>query len=416
MCRPPWWLFAFGVLLGSFPHAVPKHLEAPSAFPASSLVSSSSFVPLGTCNRSLSVWQRLQGLLACWANASSGAGSWVNNSGRSVTYIRGQPCDSVIRYLGWEVSSKSCGPASERQIPLSYNWQPDRTCDPQPPPWSKALVCDHHRGDVLVVGDSLSYGFFVVLHLALGASCNGTVICPDHTFRILFTRNDRLLLTNRSYFDKQHSEIIDSWFPALLLSPSIGTVLLNRGAHYTRSDIVLEQVQGVLHALRQARPDVLVVFRNTAGGHHNCWRDGGVNGPPTQVPYQSWKGQADPHHWKEFPRQNRLLEALIRARFPGVLYLDVEQATSFRQDSHLSAGDCLHYCIPGPLDHWVEAFAQLLWAVGRHCPREASAAAADTSVSLKFPAPMLRLEILFPSKWTALSNSTPLPKQKRRRH
>ncbi|CAI5472652.1 unnamed protein product [Closterium sp. Yama58-4] len=42
----------------------------------------------------------------------------------------------------------------------------------------------------------------------------------------------------------------------------------------------------------------------------------------------------------------------------GVVYLDVDSATSLRPDGHHrrldGTVDCRHYCMPGPLDHWVE--------------------------------------------------------------
>eukprot|EP00667_Euglena_gracilis_P015255 EG_transcript_15847 len=335
---------------------------APAAAPA---------VPLGPCDMSPMGWEALTGLLACWANASAGAGAWINSSGTPVPYLGRRPCGKVINSPGWDYLTKSCGHRRQRQTPLSYTWQLDQACDPQPPPWSKALVCEHHRGDVLVVGDSLSHHFLLTLHLALAASCEGVVACPNHTFRLSYVRNDHLLLTNERYFDKQRNVIVNPWYHAFLGSPGISTVVLNRGTHYTPDQVFLPQVEKVFRALREARPDILIVYRNTPAGHPNCWQGSGVHGPPTPRPYESWtEHQADLYHWRALLTQNQLVESLIRRSFPGILYWDVEQATAYRQDSHTQPNDCLHYCIPGPIDHWVESFGQLLWAVRRGCREE----------------------------------------------
>jgi hypothetical protein len=48
---------------------------------------------------------------------------------------------------------------------------------------------------------------------------------------------------------------------------------------------------------------------------------------------------------------------MLAANFPHVLYLDVFTPTVLRADSHL---DMLHYCVPGPLDTWVELLSNVL--------------------------------------------------------
>eukprot|EP00668_Euglena_longa_P010866 GGOE01013167.1.p1 GENE.GGOE01013167.1~~GGOE01013167.1.p1 ORF type:complete len:248 (-),score=46.93 GGOE01013167.1:282-1025(-) len=196
--------------------------------------------------------------------------------------------------------------------------------------------------------------------------------CPDdgHTFRLLYVRNDHLLMANATYFDKRNNVLVKPWYEALLQSPNVGTVILNRGTHYTPDKVFLPHMEELFHSLRRDRPDLLVIYRNTPAGHHDCWEGSGVHGPPNARPYQSWaEGKPDPFHWRALLPQNRLVEALIHDKFPGVVYWDVEQATAFRQDSHPSPKDCLHYCVPGPINHWVEAFGQLMWAVQRQCKR-----------------------------------------------
>ena len=49
--------------------------------------------------------------------------------------------------------------------------------------------------------------------------------------------------------------------------------------------------------------------------------------------------------------------------YPHVLYLNVASLSSLRSDSHCNVDDCLHYCVPGPIDAWVEMLHRALWAV-----------------------------------------------------
>jgi hypothetical protein len=66
-------------------------------------------------------------------------------------------------------------------------------------------------------------------------------------------------------------------------------------------------------------------------------------------------------HWDNIPLQNA---ATLAALPPSVHVLDVYHATALRVDSHpqfkygnRQRQDCLHYCLPGPIDAWVELFA-----------------------------------------------------------
>lgn len=37
----------------------------------------------------------------------------------------------------------------------------------------------------------------------------------------------------------------------------------------------------------------------------------------------------------------------------GWKILDAYTPTTLRADSHIGGRDCLHYCLPGPVDHWI---------------------------------------------------------------
>lgn len=44
----------------------------------------------------------------------------------------------------------------------------------------------------------------------------------------------------------------------------------------------------------------------------------------------------------------------------GWTLMDIYSPTVLRADSHHGNGDCLHSCMPGPVDHWVTLFYNIL--------------------------------------------------------
>lgn len=59
----------------------------------------------------------------------------------------------------------------------------------------------------------------------------------------------------------------------------------------------------------------------------------------------------DEYGWGKFHLQNALLEEAFSAEL-GWNFIDVYTPTLSRMDSHVGGKDCLHYCSPGPVDHW----------------------------------------------------------------
>lgn len=69
------------------------------------------------------------------------------------------------------------------------------------------------------------------------------------------------------------------------------------------------------------------------------------------------QGQAASFSFLPGTHDHSVMHPLVRAQAFGVLYMDVDAATALRGDGHIQkedkSWDCLHYCIPGPIDHWV---------------------------------------------------------------
>lgn len=65
--------------------------------------------------------------------------------------------------------------------------------------------------------------------------------------------------------------------------------------------------------------------------------------------------------WSTFGDRNAILEEAFPAA-EGWKLLDAYSPTILRPDSHQGGNDCLHYCLPGPVDHWVTLLYNMLLA------------------------------------------------------
>lgn len=138
-----------------------------------------------------------------------------------------------------------------------------------------------------------------------------------------------------------------------MVRQNASVVVMNRGAHFTGHKWFIGQINGTLQKLRDVLPNTLVFFRATAAGHPNC----SLYTKPLVTPLtpESW-----PFNWGNFPIQNEMARGLIEA--VGGVFVDVQPLTSLRPDWHVygQGKDCLHHCLPGPVDDWVKFVARML--------------------------------------------------------
>jgi hypothetical protein len=136
-------------------------------------------------------------------------------------------------------------------------------------------------------------------------------------------------------------------------------LFINRGAHYREDAEVLQTLRGTLLHLHSLAPGALTVFRNTPPGHVHY---GDKALPSAARSHFDVGGPGDYYNWTKFLTQNDKVRELVeglREELGGgrLLYLDVDNSTSLRPDHHR---DGLHYCVPGPQDHWTELLAAVL--------------------------------------------------------
>ena len=258
-------------------------------------------------------------------------------------------------------------------------------------------VCNIMKGrNLMLVGDSLTNQFGASMIYALfesnvkitrpivnvrGISQSFEIPCSNLTlkelpsFMIHIHRNDLLTLsvlaegTNREqeqnrYEVKGLTYVYEGlrtgdypWFDAVG-NTNISLLVLNRGAHFESIGKTVNDIDKVLTALKLKFPDVSVVWRNTARGHTLSERKQHPNAPRSREEMKNLTILDFPkhHHWEDFHAMNAAIYDLISVRHPGVLYLDIATSTEYRADRHLNEEDGLHYCIPGPIDNWVNLF------------------------------------------------------------
>ena len=170
-------------------------------------------------------------------------------------------------------------------------------------------------------------------------------------------------------------------------------ILINSGIHYTDNDTVLRQLNETLHRAlewqtkcdartqqQQQQPNhhhnhnhiprnCLLLWRTTAPGFPNC--DIHQVSGPIQGPHRSAMAEriitnqslyttaAQQHfHWYDIPNQNMVVEDFLQSYLRHsplrLSLIDFYDLAILRPDGHVRPSgrkqDCLHWCLPGPID------------------------------------------------------------------
>jgi hypothetical protein len=221
----------------------------------------------------------------------------------------------------------------------------------------RTQLCEAFEGRaVLIVGDSLSYQTFASIVMQIGCDHEASTELHHHRSRrglpavaflcggkstIQFVRNDNLL-------DPKRGEGI--MLPFWRSFDNSDVVLFNRGAHYSNNSDFTPELRSFLVTLRaRTRPHQLVFYRTTPPGHNGC--DHFTAPGIASIAHKEYK-------WELFAEQNVLAATMAHDIAPGVAsVIDVYNTTLARRDRHKGHGDCMHYCLPGPPDWWVQIFA-----------------------------------------------------------
>jgi hypothetical protein len=346
----------------------------------------------------------IQEALECWLSPQLG-GSWTWL--QPPVQVAGHPSAQLGRPYGWlyppgalkvkdQFSRNSnCGP----RLPLA--WRPSSRCPLPMGAWPRkfdarrAMDVLSHFGALLFVGDSITEQHYMAFMSAIpgatfetsdsvslkGAALLGSdsfasaipidyVCAADLSFPPLGeTTVQGRLQTALSALES--GSLNDKSAGAESRAPTV--LVMNVGAHYRADDILLDGVNATLSFLRSRFPEIIIVWRATVPGAHQCERYFEPFTTMDQLPpRESWPSSGWPWNWGLFGHQNSLVHTLL-ASFPGVYFLDAVDASMLRPESRFdSAGrgsilnknefsrDCLHWCLPGPPDLWTVSLVELL--------------------------------------------------------
>ena len=183
-------------------------------------------------------------------------------------------------------------------------------------------------------------------------------LCPDddhHNVSLVYQR-----------WDKYEGKEQDRAALAELIEES-DYLVLNWGVHYqTWSDMEksTDDFVGVLEKhwiLPHKKPERLF-WRSTNVAHANC--SIATAGPLQDADTVNKVGSVvhEQYNTQEILLQDEyIVKPRLLSRLPQTTLLRVEETTLKRPDGHRVEGfqgqeDCLHYCEPGPVDHWAELF------------------------------------------------------------
>ena len=307
--------------------------------------------------------------------------SFLKNWGQSVFYW-GQ-CERPADAVRWEPEGRACGGVGALARNASLG----------------AQFCEAFRGaSVLLVGDSVQGELFSTLAFLLGpptrgvqdeaevaAKClPGSKLLAHHahevrvsskvcggTVGLKFVRNEFALWDGAR--SRLEAEGATKWLDRQYLCEWADDVadadllVLSRGLHPAPDAAFESQLEetlsGVVAARAAPRPP-WVVLRGSHAVIPRCADYADPSPVSLAEKITATPGVAFSAQWANISHQNDIARRVARAH--GVPYVDVFTQTAFRPGARPNwhDGECMHFCIPGPVDDW----ARLLlasWIVER---------------------------------------------------
>ncbi|CAB9510251.1 Protein trichome birefringence-like [Seminavis robusta] len=315
-------------------------------------------------------------------------GQWVYNDSSDVTYPYLSGPDPVWGPICTKLQREYLDSGNQsHMLPdfLRYRWQPD-DCDLDNQGWDRDQFCRRLNGKTIgVSGDSMSQQF---IHSLMGFS-HGTIEDhlnyvvpgkfwegqPDHWLKIrvpLCPDDERYNVTLvYQRWDKYQGQEQDRAALTALIEES-DYLVLNWGVHYQAwSDMerATDDFVGLLEKLWRSphkKPERLM-WRSTNVAHARC---SSARGPLKEIKSSSNSSFTDEtksvihemYSTQEILWQDSyIVKPRLLSKLPQTTLLRIEETTLKRPDGHRVEGykgqeDCLHYCEPGPVDHWTQLF------------------------------------------------------------
>ena len=166
-------------------------------------------------------------------------------------------------------------------------------------------------------------------------------VCTNASLNVVYVRNFFLHLSSHRL-----SPHFMRWSRMRGIIKRADAIIVNRGSHVSPDIDFRQGMRALFRYLRVVAPDTLIIARSTHPGHMDCMNFT----KPLEAPIPL--GANAPYHWLSILPQNPIVKE--EAHAIGGVFVDVAPMTALRADSHMGRKDCLHYCIPGPIDGWVQ--------------------------------------------------------------
>lgn len=277
---------------------------------------------------------------------------------------RGYSCPSFHHFC----SRRSDAELARASRIAEWAWTPT-ACDLPPlhPPSFVHRVLHSANASLVLVGDSITEQHFVgvtcqlsdfVADRAVVDHPTRTVVTLTTGARVEYVRDDLLLHSGTHHMLLRpprdgHANFHVAWAMALHASTPDTVLVLNTGAHWG-DRFSVQGVANVLDHLAVHFPGT-VFFRSLYEGADGC----GTYTQPTPAGAPSTQ-----YNWAMLPLYNDVWRSAIRLyRSQGhrFYYLDVATPLRQRPDARSQPPqDCLHMCMPGPVDLFTQALAAAL--------------------------------------------------------
>ncbi|KAG1189673.1 hypothetical protein G6F36_003715 [Rhizopus arrhizus] len=296
--------------------------------------------------------------LSCWT-----AGQWIRDEKNRFQLKHLQ--DPI--YSSCDNQFYKTHSISDKREATQYVWKPHSKSCPVNKKISSKNWCKLLRGrNMLLVGDLTHYQYhelFLDTFRDDPTVCFGELNCKDHTIckakdtRLRYVRND-ILSTVRKFHNRDQghplANLVEWPFVTSNMLLSYPILILSRTTQLDDDDLLFtRRLIHTMRVIRENTPDSLVIYQSSPIGHPFC---DDAQGPLTKA-LSDDELKRLPYGWSEVKRRNAIAKAVVEAS--GGVYLDLASMVDLRPDGHIGQGDCLRYCIPGPMDSTIHLYYQI---------------------------------------------------------
>jgi hypothetical protein len=253
---------------------------------------------------------------------------------------------------------------------LLYEWKP--YCDQTERFNPEIFINKLGTRNLTLIGDSITQEHAVSLYCLLG----------EYILTNIFSNQDQIKWENEGKRDRsmlrfqlksksvvtyyRHDRLAElhTYKPSAnyinILSQS-NIVVFNSMLHWkgkNQSELLIEYKKvsdGIMEDIRLNYPNLNVIYRTTYSGSSNCENN--------DNPIDYKLNYTGIYNWNQVPNYNNIWRELANDPLYSnqLRILDVELMMSYRPDGHSSPPrDCLHYCLPGPIDHWNDLLQKMI--------------------------------------------------------